>query len=125
MANEPRPEPTLLVIFGAGGDLTRRKLVPALYNLFLDKWLPERFAVLGVDRNVLSDDAFRQQLREAVDQFSRQGKTQDKDWDAFAPRLTYLTGDFADRATYNELAGRLSSQDQAWKTVANRIFYLA
>jgi glucose-6-phosphate 1-dehydrogenase len=125
MANEPRPEPTVVVIFGAGGDLTRRKLVPALYNLFLDQWLPERFAVVGVDRKGQSDATFRQQLREAVDQFSRRGKTQDKDWDAFAPRLTYLTGDFADRPPYKELAGRLSAQDQEWKTVANRVFYLA
>jgi glucose-6-phosphate 1-dehydrogenase len=125
MASDPRPEPTVVVIFGAGGDLTRRKLVPAVYNLFLDKWLPERFAVLGVDRKSLSDADFRQQLREGVDQFSRQGKTEDEAWNAFAPRLTYLTADFTDQAAYKELAGRLSAQDQTWKTVANRIFYLA
>lgn len=125
MANEPHPEPTVLVIFGAGGDLTQRKLVPALYNLFLDKWLPQRFAIVGVDRKSLSDAAFRQQLREGVDQFSRRGKTEDQAWDAFAPHLTYLAADFGDKATYAKLAAFLSSQDQAWKTVANRMYYLA
>jgi glucose-6-phosphate 1-dehydrogenase len=66
MATEPHPDPTILVIFGASGDLTRRKLVPALYNLFLDKWLPERFAILGVDRKPLDDVTFSQKLRGGV-----------------------------------------------------------
>ena len=73
------PEPAVVVIFGAAGDLTWRKLVPALYNLFLDKWLPDRFAVVGVDRKEMSIDEFRQRLREGVDTFSRRGKDRRRD----------------------------------------------
>jgi glucose-6-phosphate 1-dehydrogenase len=125
MATEPHSEPTVVVIFGAGGDLTRRKLVPALYNLFLDKWLPERSVILGVDRKPLGDERFRYELRQGVDQFSRRGKAEDEAWNAFAGRLSYQTADFGDRGAYAQLAERLSAQDQAWKTVGNRIFYLA
>jgi len=72
-------EPTVIVIFGASGDLTRRKVVPALYNLFLDHWLPERFAVIGFARTSFTETSFREHLREGVDQFSRRGKTNDEE----------------------------------------------
>jgi glucose-6-phosphate 1-dehydrogenase len=120
-----RPQPAILVIFGAGGDLTHRKLIPALYNLYLDEWLSDRSAVIGIDRLTMTDDAFRQHLREGVDQFSRRGKTTDDSWQAFASRLTYFTGDFADDKTYAELASRLSAQDKECNTPSNHLFYLA
>lgn len=70
----PLPGPFVIVIFGAGGDLTRRKLIPALHNLYLGNWLPEKFAIIGVDRKNLSDEGFRHNLRaEGVDEFSRRG----------------------------------------------------
>ena len=87
-------EPIVMVIFGANGDLTWRKLVPALYNLFLDHRLPERFAVVGVARHDMDDTAFRQRLREGVDLFSRRGKVEEQNWNEFASRLTYFVGDF-------------------------------
>src|SRR5687768_2804794 len=68
-----RPHACVLVIFGASGDLTRRKLIPALYNLALDKRLPERFAVVGYARSEMTDDAFRDKMREDVKEFSRTG----------------------------------------------------
>src|SRR5262245_47482609 len=77
MNSHTHVEPTVVVIFGGGGDLTHRKLVPALYNLFLDRWLPGNFAILGIDRLDDNDDAYRQQMRASVDQFSRRGKTKD------------------------------------------------
>jgi glucose-6-phosphate 1-dehydrogenase len=120
-----RPQPTILVIFGGGGDLTHRKLVPALFNLYLDQWLPERFAVIGIDRVAMSDDAFRQHMRQGVDEFSRSGKTTDEAWQPFAAGLGYFTGDFANDKTYAELAGRLAAQDTAWNTASNHLFYLA
>ena len=67
-------EPTILVITGAAGDLTWRKLMPSLYDLFLDKWLPELFAVVGIDKIEMSDDQFRSHMRDGVNQFSRFGK---------------------------------------------------
>ncbi|MBV9126442.1 MAG: glucose-6-phosphate dehydrogenase [Planctomycetes bacterium] len=119
------PGPTALVIFGAGGDLTKRKLLPAIYNLSLDHWLPEHFAVLGVDRTPMDDDAFRQHLREGVDQFSRRGKTKDQEWQSFAPRLSYLAADLTKAKTYSEVADWLSRQEGAKQEDANQVFYLA
>ena len=81
-------EPVVVVIFGAGGDLTWRKLVPALYNLFLDQRLPERFAVVGVARKEIDDEQFRQRLRSGVDLFSRRGRAIEESWNEFASRLT-------------------------------------
>jgi glucose-6-phosphate 1-dehydrogenase len=125
MKTHPRPEPTAFVIFGGGGDLTWRKLVPALYNLFLDQWLPERFAVLGVDGKAMTEDAFRDHMRSGVDEFSRQGKVTSDPWDAFAKHLSYFTADFNDPATYTRIAAWLSEQDQAWTVPGNHVYYLA
>ena len=120
-----RPDPTIVVIFGAGGDLTWRKLVPALYNLFLDGWLPKRFALVGVDRKPMRNDAFRKHLLEGVDQFSRRGHAVRASWKAFAARISLLAADFAHPHAGAALADRLNAQDAAWRTKANRIFYLA
>jgi glucose-6-phosphate 1-dehydrogenase len=125
MAESNRPEPTVVVIFGAGGDLTWRKLVPALYNLCLDELLPDHFAVIGIDRKEMSDDEFRQRLRQGVDTFSRRGKADRKDWDEFASQLTFIAGDFSDEETCKSLAKRLSDLDKAWETKAHRVFYQA
>jgi glucose-6-phosphate 1-dehydrogenase len=118
-------EPIVLVIFGAGGDLTWRKLVPALYNLFLDRHLPERFAIVGIARSEVDDQEFRGRLREGVDLFSRRGKTDDQTWNTFAAHLSYFKGDFTDAATGILLSRRLDQLDQEWGGRADRIFYLA
>jgi glucose-6-phosphate 1-dehydrogenase len=119
------PDPTVIVIFGASGDLTQRKVMPALYNLFLDKWLPDAFAVIGLARTALSDQQFQERMRQGVDQFSRRGQAHDEDWQAFAPHLTYLTANYADQDVYTTLAARIGAYDRAWHTTANRVFYLA
>ncbi len=124
MENE-KPRPTVLVIFGAGGDLTWRKLVPALYNLFLDGWLPANLSVIGLDAKPMSDGDLRQRLREGVDAFSRRGPVDPKVWEQFAAHLEYMSGDFLDPAAYGALAARLDKLDRAWKSKADRIFYLA
>jgi glucose-6-phosphate 1-dehydrogenase len=125
MVQNLRPEPTIFVIFGAAGDLTRRKLVPALYNLYLDRHLPERFQVLGVDKSSLSEQEFHRHLRQGIDQFSRRGKAQEKSWEEFASRLRFLPGDFQAEETGNRLQEMLENQDTEWDAKANRIFYLA
>jgi len=118
-------EPTVIVIAGAGGDLTWRKLIPALYDLFTDNWLPERFLVFGVDRVALSEDEFRKRLHQGVDQFSRRGKTDPKSWDAFASHLRFLSTDFSASGAFASLSDELCEQDKAWGTKATHIFYLA
>jgi glucose-6-phosphate 1-dehydrogenase len=125
MPTDAQPKPTVMVIFGASGDLTQRKLLPALYNLFLDKCLPERFAVIGLDRKATSNDEFRQRLRSSVDEFSRRGKADDKIWSDFASHLTVARVDFDDPAACNALANLLAAQDKAWNIEAQRVFYLA
>jgi glucose-6-phosphate 1-dehydrogenase len=118
-------EPTVVVIFGGGGDLTRRKLVPALYNLFLDRWLPQKFAVIGVDRLDLNDEGYRRHLRDGVDRFSRRGKTKDDDWSRFAPHVCYLRADFTDAAFYGKLREHLAEYDKNEQTQSQYVFYLA
>jgi glucose-6-phosphate 1-dehydrogenase len=125
MEPSAKPEPAVLVIFGSSGDLTWRKVVPALYNLFLDDLLPERFAVIGVARKPMSDDEFRARLREGVDRFSRRGKADDAEWREFAPHLSYIATNYDAPDTYATLAKRLAALDKEWKLPANRIFYLA
>jgi glucose-6-phosphate 1-dehydrogenase len=125
MAQALHVEPTSIVIFGAGGDLAWRKLVPALYTLYLNRWLPERFALIGVDRKEMSDEDFRQRLRDGVDRFSRRGKSEAKVWQEFASHLCFVSADFADPATYAMLDGLLAGYDKEWDCKANRIFYQA
>src|SRR3990172_11601902 len=100
------PPPCLLVIFGASGDLTKRKLVPALFGLYREKLLPEGFAVLWVSRTPYPDDAFRDYLRDGIR--DRQAEKFDPaSWDAFAKRLYYQPGDIGDPESTKALAARI------------------
>ena len=123
-ANHPL-KPAVFVIFGAGGDLTRRKLVPALYNLFLDRWLTDKFEVLGMGLGEMSDAQFRDHLRRGVEEFSRRGKTRKDSWKEFAAHLHFSPADLTDAKAYKDLARQLSARDEAWDFQASRIFYLA
>jgi glucose-6-phosphate 1-dehydrogenase len=118
-------EPAVFVIFGAGGDLAWRKLIPALYNLFLDKWLPEKFWILGQGHSRRSDADFRQHLRQGVDKFSRRGKSEDAAWDLFASHLSFIASELDDSQAYTRLAKELAAKDKEWNARANRVFYLA
>ena len=117
--------PTALVIFGGGGDLTWRKLIPALYNLWLDQWLADPFKIFCVDGkpNELAD--FVQHLRDGIDTFSRQGKAADDAWAKFSAAIQYIQADFNDPAPYAGLATKLDQLDEQWKVRATRLFYLS
>jgi glucose-6-phosphate 1-dehydrogenase len=125
MSNETNPNPSILVIFGAGGDLTWRKLMPALFNLYLDHWLPEHFAILGLDLKSMSDEDFRSHLHQGVTQFSRRGQPDEKDWEAFTNSVHYISADFTDAAVYATLEKQLTEIEQAWGAKSNHIFYQA
>src|SRR5262245_6760037 len=92
--------PTAFVIFGGGGDLTWRKLIPALYNLWLDRWLTEPFEIFCIDGKQIEPAAFLQHLRDGIDKFSRQGKATDEPWQRFSAHVTYIQADFDDAARY-------------------------
>ncbi len=125
MHSEFTPEPTVFVIFGAGGDLTWRKLTPALYSLFIDGWMPERFQVLGLDRSDMDDEKFRSHLRKGMDENSRKGKVEKKNWDRFAENLAFVNADFTSDKSFTDLAKRLAKIEKDWDTDAHKIFYLA
>ena len=99
-------EPCSLIIFGGSGDLTRRKLLPAVYNLVIDGLLPEKYSVVGIGRKPWSDDEFRQVARDGIEKFSRQSLQQDK-WEAFAQRLHYVSGAIDDPNMYQSLRTRM------------------
>jgi glucose-6-phosphate 1-dehydrogenase len=118
------PEPAVAVIFGASGDLTARKLVPALYDLAEGRRLPMEFAVVGVSRTEMSHEEFRKRLRGALDQ-QRPGRVSDEVWSSFCGSVFYLRGDSKDPQTYRELKRFLRDLDADRGTQGNRAYYLA
>jgi len=124
MSNQ-QSEPIVMIIFGAGGDLTWRKLIPALYNLFLDHHLPQQFAIIGIDQKESSEEEFRLRLRDGVDEFSRRGKSEDHDWHEFADNISLICGDLVGQVTGAELKRRLAELDRTWQTASDHIFYFA
>ncbi|HSC48972.1 MAG TPA: glucose-6-phosphate dehydrogenase [Gaiellaceae bacterium] len=118
------PDPCALVIFGASGDLTRRKLFPALYSLARRRLLPERFGVVGVARSEESDDAFRERMKHAVQEFGRVDFDQET-WDWLAEGMRYVTTDFADDDGQDRVASALNELDEQRGTSGNRVYYLA
>ena len=120
----PQPKPCALVIFGATGDLTHRKLVPALYNLAADGDLPPGSAIIGFARRDKNDDVFRQEMEEATRKFSRQ-PVEDELWKSFAQNLYYHRSEFDNDDGYKALAERLAKLDQEKGFGGRRLFYLA
>ncbi|MEN9935214.1 MAG: hypothetical protein RLZZ387_1793 [Chloroflexota bacterium] len=118
------PPPCAVVIFGATGDLTHRKLVPALYNLQRERLIPPGFSAVGFARRDWSDDFFRSGLREDVEQHSRTG-LDGGIWDSFAEGISYVRSSFDDPAGYQALAERLRELDEHRGTGGNRLFYLS
>ena len=118
------PTPCTIVIFGASGDLTARKLVPALYHLFKDKQLPPTFRVIGFARREKTDASWREELRTALDQFSRTKPVDQRVWQEFAVNLSYCQGDLTDPKAYKKLQGMLNAFGEA-PLRENLLFYLA
>jgi glucose-6-phosphate 1-dehydrogenase len=116
--------PAAMVIFGVSGDLTSRKLMPALYDLAVTLPLPEGFSIVGVSHRDWSEEEFRAKMREAVTANARTPVTEES-WQGFAQGLSYVRGDFAAPETYAKLDERLRSIDAERGTDGNRIFYLA
>ncbi|HYM15369.1 MAG TPA: glucose-6-phosphate dehydrogenase [Dehalococcoidia bacterium] len=118
------PDPCAVVVFGATGDLTARKLIPALYNLARGRLLPAGLSIVGFARRDWTDEQFRAAMKEAVAKFSREPLQEDI-WDAFAHELHYVSSDFAAADGYGRLRDRLLKQDQQHGAGGNRLFYLA
>jgi glucose-6-phosphate 1-dehydrogenase len=116
-------DPCAVVIFGASGDLSHRKLIPALYNLALSGVLPANFAVVGFSKDELSRDAFREDMKKACAEFSRRKPLDEEVWNDFASGLDYVSGTFEDAASFQKLKTALELADQQRGTRGNRLFY--
>jgi glucose-6-phosphate 1-dehydrogenase len=114
------PEPSLMVIFGAGGDLTRRELIPSLYQLFSEDLLPHQFAVIGFSRGDWNDDEFRRRMLEAFEP-----KPDPATWQRFAQLLHFSPGDFDNAEAYQRLKGRIAELQKAHEIPDNVFFHLA
>ncbi len=125
LVEERIPEPATMVIFGASGDLARRKLLPALYSLTRDRLLPSRFAVLGFGRHAQDDDAFREEMRRGCEEFARRRPVDAAVWSAFARNLFYQQGAYDDPAAFQRLKTRLDEIDRTLGLPGNRVFYLS
>jgi glucose-6-phosphate 1-dehydrogenase len=119
-----RPDPCILVIFGASGDLTAKKLMPALYSLSLRRLLPDNFAIVGAARSEEPDDDFRERMKRAVQEHARD-PFQDEPWDRLAQGMHYVTLDFADEKGEDELRDTLTALDKECGTLGNRVYYFA
>jgi len=125
MSSKATSDPTIFIIFGGTGDLNARKLAPALYNLFLDGWMPKKFSIIGTGRTQMSDADFRKKLLEDINQFSRSGKAVKEKWDEFIKNVYYQVSDAKDAETYKEFGKRIDAHNAEWKVKANVIYYLA
>jgi glucose-6-phosphate 1-dehydrogenase len=125
MQNHKRPPASLLFIFGGSGDLNFRKLSPALYNLFIDAWMPEQFSIVGIGRSDYSDDKFRARLLDGIKQFSRRKTEENPHWEEFSKKVTYLQMDAEKEADYQKIAEIVKAKEQEFAVHPNVIFYMA
>ena len=117
--------PVLITIFGAKGDLTRRKLIPALYNLFISNYLPPVFAIYCIDYLAADETVFKNDLLAGINEFSRNGIAEENEWKEFAAKLFYIQGDFQEAATFLSLKKCTQNFDKQNKQRGSRIFYFA
>ena len=124
MNNGKTINPTIIVIFGATGDLAKRKLFPAFQNLFLDGRLPEKFQIIALGRAEKTQEEFSSYVIENLNNFSRKPADSDPDTQKFISHITYLRHDIDKEESYRELDSKLNSIDQGFGVRSNRLFYL-
>ncbi len=118
-------QPAAIIIFGGTGDLTKRKLIPALYNLYLSKHLPKKFSIFLLGRNEDKTEQYKHDLFDGINQFSRTGKPDDVNWKTFSDKIFYQQGNFLEDSTYNILKKELDAFDKKNKQRCLRTFYYA
>lgn len=117
--------PCILVIFGVTGDLTARKLMPALYNLAKEGQLPLHFVCVGFARRDKTHESFRSEMKEAVQKYSRSQPLDESIWNSFSDKLFYHQSEFDHDEGYQDLKKTLEEYDKTYNTEGNRVFYLA
>jgi len=124
MISAQRPGPVVITIFGGGGDLAWRKLVPALFDLYRDEWLPEQFAIVGIDKESYSAAAYQEHVEDGVKRFARHRKNA-KAWKGFASAVSYQKLDFTKKKSFQTLLAKIEKIEKEWDQKACRIFYFA
>lgn len=125
MDKSVKTNPTIITIFGGSGDLTKRKLIPALYNLYLDKWLNKQFRIICTGRTPITNDEFQAKMKESVNEFSRRGKVKDEEWEIFSEYIEYQQADFTKPEFYDQLKKEIDEFEHDEKCPLNKIFYMA
>src|SRR5437763_4503641 len=125
MRLERTAEPCAVIIFGASGDLAKRKLIPALYRLVQERLLPAEFAIIGLGRTAMTDDEFREKMKQAVVEFSEAKSVDEEVWQSFAGGMRFLPSNIDRPECYTELAEMLEQVDRERGTQGNRLFYLS
>jgi glucose-6-phosphate 1-dehydrogenase len=117
--------PTIIFIFGGSGDLTYRKLMPALYNLYLDKYLPENFLIVSIGRTDFSNTSFRNHTKKGIEEHSRRPGCIQIAWKEFSAHIEYLKADLVQDRTYKTIASRIKKTEEAWKARVTSIYYMS
>jgi glucose-6-phosphate 1-dehydrogenase len=118
-------QPTIIFIFGGSGDLTYRKLLPALYNLYLDKYLPEKFLIVGIGRTEFTNVGFRNHSKKGIEEHSRRKEDAKTGWKEFAPCVEYVQADLANDITYKTITARVRKAEEEWKAKATTVYYMS
>ena len=121
-AASPPGEPCIMVLFGACGDLTKRLLMPAIYNLACDGLLPDHFAIIGLAFDKLTTEQFRTRMTEDIKKFSTRQNFDPAVWDGLVSRIHYMSGDFGDADTYRRLADQVNHLEAEHQTAGNVLF---
>ena len=125
-SNKTKPPASIIFIFGGSGDLTHRKLGPSLFHLYLDGWMPEKFAIIGMGRTVFDDTQYRNFLKEGIKEFSE--RNDDKDgskWKECAKNISFMNMDVKDDKAYKNIELKAKDLQAEWKEKAKTVFYLA
>jgi glucose-6-phosphate 1-dehydrogenase len=120
-----RVPPCAIVIFGASGDLSKRKLLPSLYRLFYERRISQNFAVIGSSRTPMSDDEFRAKMKESVSKFLEEAPFDEEVWNSFEQCLFYVAGDLTNTDSYIDLKAKLDQVEKSHQTTGNVLFYLS
>ena len=124
MSQDKNLSPTSIVIFGGSGDLNKRKLIPALYNLYIDRYMPEKFFIMGLGRTEYSNEDYCSYLKESLDEFSRR-PVDEEQWKTFSQHVVYKVANVKEESSYREILDDIKEKEAGWKEESNRIFYLS
>ena len=125
MKKASKLNPTIFVIFGGTGDLNKRKLAPALYNLYTEGYMPSKFAIIGTGRTAFTDDKYQKEMLHSINEFSRSGKVKKDKWDVFSKNIHYCPIDVKVQQTFENLKNEIERYESDFGEKTQVIFYLA